>query len=104
MKAYLQKAVDSALEEARAKVEALADEFRTQKLLPFCKRHRLTYLAGNGVTTFYRSDRSVDSTDLRALVPIEEILNIEGIGRNDCLGFYVADITEEDIKPKQGHP
>lgn len=94
----IEKAMESILEDARTKIQDLADEFRTQRLIPFCKRHRLTYLAGNGMTCFYRDDKSIHSWDLKALEPIEKILDIEAVGYNDCLGFYVDDVTEEDIK------
>lgn len=95
---YLQKRVDASLEEARNQIQALADEFRRQRLLPFCREHKLTYLAGMGRTVFYRRGKPIDSSELYALTPIEEILNIEAVGRNDYFGFYIADITNKDLK------
>lgn len=36
-------------------VEVAADEFRARHLIPFCSRHRLTFLSGNGSWEFYRT-------------------------------------------------
>lgn len=94
---YVQAQVEAALGEAQDKIQRLADEFRERRLLPFCRRHRLTYLAGNGRTVFYRDAHPVDSSYLKALLPVEEILNTDAIGRNDVFGFYIADITEDDL-------
>lgn len=94
---FVEKRVEAALEEAREKIQRLADEFRERRLLPFCRRHRLTFIAGMGSTVFYRDGRPVYSTDLRVLAPMEEVLDIEAVGRNDVFGFYIADVTDEDI-------
>ena len=94
---FVEKRVEAALEEARQKIQRLADEFRERRLLPFCRRHRLTFVAGMGRTVFYRRGRPVDSTDLAALASMEEIMDIDAVGRNDAFGFYIADVTEEDI-------
>ena len=94
--------------EAQRKVQALADTYRTQQLIPFCRRYKLTYLAAMGSTVFYnKKGYPVSSADLKsldratariakALAPIEEFLNIECLGHNDCFGFYIDEINEED--------
>lgn len=95
--ASLNQRIEAVQEEARNKVQAIADEFRVKRLIPFCRRHKLTYLAGNGRTVFYnKQGNPVYSTDLKALEPIEEILDIQAIGVNDVFGFYIEDIDEED--------
>ena len=93
----LEKKVEAILESARIQLETLAAEYRESTLLPFCRRHQLTYIAGMGMTAFYRNDESIDRHDFPLLAPIQEALDIGAIGRDDCLGYYIADIKEADI-------
>lgn len=91
-------------EEYDRRLQEIADEFREATLLPFCRRHRLTFLSGNGSWSFYRLDNSpgghgetVDEDDLRAIAPIESKLGLEAFGGNVQLGHWVQDITKGDL-------
>ncbi len=57
VQSYVQNQVDEAVDMLRSRIEGLADQWRTDVLLPFCRKHRLTYLSGNGVTAFYQGRR-----------------------------------------------
>lgn len=93
----IETSVESVLDHTREKLEEIAETWRAQTLLPFCRRHRLTFISGMGRTVFYRDEEPVDSYDMPALKRLEEVLNLEGIGPNDCLGYYIRDVTEEDL-------
>jgi hypothetical protein len=100
-----EKAITKILDEASAKVCTLADAFRTDTLLPFCRQHELTYMAGNGITAFYnRKGDSVDEIALPELRSINATLNIHVMGTNDVLGFYVADVRKSDLIPVDADP
>ena len=78
--------------------EELADKFRVEVLIPFCRRKKFTYMAGNGMTVFYnQKGESINFWDKR-LKPVQEIIDLGIFGSNDCLGYYVSDVTKEDIK------
>ena len=88
------------LDAARKRIEALADEYREAVLLPYCRRHRLTFTSGMGRTVFYTEDgRSFGSAedaryegyDARHIFAV---LDQEAIGRNDCFGFYMRDVDD----------
>jgi hypothetical protein len=90
--------VEKILKGTVSRVQDLADLYRERVLVPFCRKHHLTYIAGMGRTVFYDSnDRPVDSLDIRALKKIEVDLNVEVLGTNDVFGYYISDITEQDI-------
>lgn len=99
-------AIDAILEAARERVAELAEAYRKDVLVPFCREHRLTYIAGNGRTVFYaaRGDRSFGSPGearvegYAAAVPIFEVLDQPAIGREDYFGFYIRDVTRRDIR------
>ncbi len=78
-------------------VEAVADEFRERHLIPFCRRHRLTFLSGNGSWGFYRISNGdvVPDWELKAVGDINQGLYLECMGQP--LGWYVQDVSEEDL-------
>lgn len=96
--ASIEHEIGEAFSWAQQQIQELADAYRAEKLLPFCRKHQLTYLAGMGRTVFTnKHGDTVTSTELKALKPIEDILNIDAIGRNDVFGYYIFDITEDDL-------
>ena len=103
---------ETVLVEARLRIEKLATEYRDKVLVPFCRKHRLTYLAGMGRTVFYTSDDRSFGSAADAVCEgypqaeaVFEVLDQGAVGQNDCFGFYVGDITYADIGlPPFGEP
>lgn len=90
--------------EARKRIEAVADHYREKVLVPFCRKHQLTFLAGMGRTVFYtKAERSFGSAAeaISEGYPearrIFEVLDQAALGRNDCFGYYVERVTDADI-------
>lgn len=96
--------IDHALSEireaAQQQIMEIAAEYRRRTLIPFCRKHRLTFLSGNGTWTFYKGDRLVDYNDVPAIAMIDSDLNVECLGRHDHFGFYMDDVRASDIKRK----
>ncbi len=92
-------------ERYKRELDELADELRYRIVMPVCKKHKLTYIAGNG--TFFFTDSKdenyhntweiADPKLAEELSSVFDILNTE-VGYNDYLGFYVRDVMEEDYK------
>lgn len=106
------KAAEAAVDKARKELEQIGEHYRDNVLVPLCRKLGLTFIAGMGSTTFYVDDNPNDniSTGPDAedrgypeLVEVFEVLNADGIGQNDCLGYYIAEIKASDIegKPKR---
>lgn len=87
-------------------LERLCEEVRAEVVLPFCRKHKLTYLAGNGSYSFYTgATRQIDDVvnDPEAAeqlgYPREEFDEIFKILRLDIffgkqqLGSYLQDVT-----------
>lgn len=90
--------IDKIIQQAQNNIQELADKFRVEVLIPFCRRKKFTYMAGNGMTVFYnQKGESINFWDKR-LKPVQEIIDLGIFGSNDCLGYYVSDVTKEDIK------
>jgi hypothetical protein len=91
--------VEAILKETQEKVQALADEYREKTLLSFCRHHKLTYMACcMGRNVFYdHAGQPVYEDDRPCLVPIVKDLNVEVLGTNDCFGYYLGDVTEQDL-------
>ena len=90
---------------ARRRLQELADDYRKTVLVPFCRKYRLTFLSGMGRTVFYTEDnRNFGSADAAVdegyheAVRIFRVLDQEAIGRNDEFGFYVCDVTAQDLE------
>jgi len=103
----IEENVEQILEEARERVGKLAEEYRERVLLPLCREHKLTYIAGMGRTVFYVNDNereSMGSIDDAVLMGYGMVLdtvfkdiNVPVMGTNDCFGYYIKDITKKDI-------
>ena len=90
--------VESILFRARVEVDLLADRYREQVLLPFCRKHRLTYVSGNGCSNFYDGhSKPVYDWENPALLEVTRDLNVSVLGAIDVFGFYVPDVSAEDI-------
>jgi hypothetical protein len=98
-----QERIEEIIDATRDRLTALASEYRSRVMVPLCRKHKLTYIAGMGRTVFYnRKGVSVGSMEEAPayLVSVFDVLDSSAIGANDCFGFYVADITEHDwLKP-----
>lgn len=83
---------------AITQISAVADEFRRDVLVPFCRRYRFEFFAGNGTWVFVRlrDGQSIDSW-APVLKPYEAVLNAECLGRDDLFGFYVANVRRGDL-------
>lgn len=93
---------------ARERIAALADEYRETVLLPFCRKHRLTFIAGMGRTVFYTEDgRSFGDAEEAAYEGyaakrIFAVLDQEAVGQNDCFGFYMRNVDDVDAGLRSG--
>ena len=104
MTSVIERKLDAIEARARAQVESVAAQYRLRVLVPFCRRHRFTYIAGMGMTVFYDDEhRSIGSADdaileeRPELVPIFDVLDIHVLGSNvDVFGYYIAEITVSD--------
>lgn len=92
--------IEKIVDDAQKKIQKIADEYRVKHLIPFCKKHKLIYFAGNGGWSFYKQNdgSSVHDHDVKYLQPISDILYTNAIGYHDCFGLYISDVTERDIK------
>ena len=97
-----------ALQEQFARdVTTLADEVRASHVEPLCRKYGVEFLSGNGTYGFYFGmgvgDLSIGGMDYeiaqapkrmqRALREAFELLDLE-VGRDDYLGYYVADVRK----------
>ena len=94
---------EAVLEAAREHLEQIGEEFRQEVLIPLCRRRKLEFVSGMGRCVFYFEDGlTVGSAEDAVyehksyLVKAFEYLDAEGMGANDCLGFYVKDVRKED--------
>lgn len=88
---------------AQRAIGDLAEEFRATTLLSFCRRHRMTFLSGNGTWFFLDrrgaivNPRTVRATRTRrALLSIEAQLSVPALGRDDLFGRYVRQVSAAD--------
>lgn len=96
----IQNLLDAITTKAVDEIQVLADRYRSQKLVPLCKRHKLTFIAGMGHTVFYTRDGEsigdiydAKQHGLHILVPVFEVLNIAVLNsKTDVFGYYIADI------------
>ncbi len=100
--------LDNTEKEFDKSIQAAAENFRTNVMIPLCKKYNLSFTSGMG--TFFFSDKNGntfgDVVDLKKskakraqeLVPVLELLNHE-VSHNQCFGYFVADINL-DAEPK----
>jgi hypothetical protein len=103
----IKKRIEKILNSAQEQLSKLADGYRTRVLLPICRKHRLTYIAGMGRTVFYiegDESRSIgDGAEAsllgygKVLSKVFDDLNEPVLSSNDVFGYYVGDISEKDI-------
>ena len=87
-------------------VDQIAERVRKEVVIPVCTKYKLTY-TGNGVLFSELNPPEDDEPrDFRSMGDVEaygrnydlseafEILNLE-VSPNDCLGFYVHDVTPD---------
>lgn len=94
-----------------ADAQNIADAYRVQVLIPFCRKHELTFVSGMGSFCFHQihipeDDYSsypgqvgdVEDAERKGykMRGIFEVLNHE-IACTQYLGFLVTDITEKDL-------
>lgn len=96
--------IDLELERLQHRIQVLADIYRADVLIPLCRKHRLTFVSGMGRTVFYKGKMSIgdyydaELAKMRYLKPVFEVINKEVLSGTDVFGFYVADVTKDDIK------
>jgi hypothetical protein len=84
-------------EEAKDKVGALALEFRSKVLIPFCRRYNLTFKAGMGGYVFIDSKGEPDYGEEEHpwIKAMSEMLDNSAM--NNSFGSWFEDITIEDL-------
>lgn len=96
-----QTAIESRVEEINAeactKIDALADQWRTEVLIPWCRKHHLIVLIGNGSWCFYNQKGvAFDGWEQKKFQPIHDTLN-QVIGHSAIFGYHVESVREEDL-------
>jgi hypothetical protein len=97
-----QQRLDKLVQEFDRKVSDLAEEIRTEVIVPACKKWRMDFISGNGTFFFSKGDKTYSGgyglTDSsfgpkfeKEMVPIFELLNTE-VTHNQVLGYYVGDV------------
>lgn len=89
-------------------LDALGDEVREEVVLPLCRKHKLTYMAGNGRIFIERAGTNESVYDGSGVAPdvvgvmradltrVVALLNVE-VSSVNCLGYYVGDVSKEDL-------
>ena len=84
--------------EAIARMDALAEQWRTDVLIPWCQKHKLTILIGNGTWKFYdKNGEYFDGTEQDMMKPINNVLGQPGLGYGDYFGYHVESVEESDL-------
>ncbi len=100
------KALDKVLKENDERITKLAEEFRSEVLIPLCKKHQLRFTSGMGmyffttkkVTYIERDEDFENHPHLKdELKPIFDLLD-EEISHGQHFGYCVSDISSKDIK------
>ncbi len=83
--------------------QKLADDIRTQYVLPACRKHRLEFISGMGLWTFNRPDaqiyqRVIESEDAGkyGLKRVFDILSTPTLWDSQNIGDWVSDVRESD--------
>jgi hypothetical protein len=96
--------IDRAQETFDATIDELARIAWRDIIDPLCQKHRLQYMAGNGLTTFFANYKGevvyIGSAygaendhhgSFAYLVPIfRDVIDLE-LSDNDCLGYHIPD-------------
>jgi hypothetical protein len=94
----LERKIEAINQAAITQVDALAAQWRTEILIPWCRRNKLTVLIGMGSWKFYnRYGVGFIAGEQKRFKPIDDALNQPGIGRDDYFGYHVESVTEEDL-------
>lgn len=93
----VQREIDRIDDQLNAMIEKLADDVRTSVVLPICRKHRLTFIAGMGTYAFYNAaGDNFGSTYapkyLHRVFAIMDQLLPTGL----ALGAYINDVQESD--------
>lgn len=93
----LKKRAEAIEARAMAEMDALADQWRSEVLIPWCRKNRVTILIGNG--DWYFSDLKGESLNRweRRFKTIEDVLSLPGIGHEDLFGYHVESVYKSDI-------
>jgi hypothetical protein len=106
---WFEKAIESATSEWASKIANLGEKFRTETLLPFCKKHKLEYYSGNNDFWFTREsepNRRLDAIDDSIfwnrinLSSVVSVLDLGTIDPHSHFGFSVASIFKQDYAPQ----
>ena len=113
------KEIDKALEESTKRLRVIGDRYRQAVLLPYCRKHKLTFKEVNGTIYFIpskklngrqrmdRDGKPLFITDTscfdylphkyRGLTKIFSDLNLE-VFYNNMFASFVPEIAEEDLE------
>lgn len=84
--------------EAMTKMDALAEQWRTDVLIPWCRKHQITVIIGNGMWKFYdREGDYFDGTEQERMRSINNVLGQPGLGYGDYFGYHVESVQESDL-------
>lgn len=99
---FIEKSIELIMKQAEDNINQLASQFRKNVLIPFCKKHGVTFAAGNGVFVFYKNGKGLYNDEFDNGFKIDpeiiNILNITTTGNVSDFSHYIEDITSEDIK------
>ncbi len=99
----LEKSIEDIVQQTENNFKALAARYREEVLLPFCKKHKVTFAAGNGTFCFYKDGKGVyldGAYDDQDFKPGSKIIKALTISTSYAYEFsqYFEDITKEDIQ------
>lgn len=94
-------------DEAEVLVEEAAETYRAEVLLPFCRKHQLIYLSGNGDFFFCRRTgsgapgKTVMGGEAPGLEQITADLCVPVFCHDDLFAFYVENVSAADLHSAQ---
>lgn len=96
--------VGTILERARQQVQNLACQYRETTLLPFCRKHGLTYDGSMGTSTFYLDGKPLYVGDVNpkfsefdVLSQILTDLGVETFGQGEDFGTFIMPVNKTEL-------
>jgi hypothetical protein len=94
----LERKIEAINQTVITQMDALAAQWRTEILLPWCRRHKVTVIIGNGSWKFYNQKGEEFDGFEKKFRQINDTLNQSGVGYNDVFGFHVESVQESDLR------
>lgn len=96
--ASIQDKIDHVVNDATDLIAEIGEKYRTETLLPLCRKHQLTYSSTTGLFFSVRGHRAMGMQEIPELEQIFNDLSAQAIGKTDTFNYYVPDIKAKDLK------